>query len=149
MASTRSRTTPARVTTPPAQARIRLPAPSRLSRSQRVTRGGITGGWYGGGCGPEAGCGGGGGGGGRRPGPGETVRGSDTEVLPGGKGANTAVAAGRLGADVAFLGAIGPDPHGKLLVDSLRSAGVDVSHVRCDERGTGAAYITVTPDGEN
>jgi ribokinase len=85
----------------------------------------------------------------RRPGPGETVLGSDTEVLPGGKGANAAVAAGRLGADVAFLGAVGPDAHGKLLLDSMRSAGVDVSQERCDEAGTGIAYITVTPDGEN
>jgi ribokinase len=85
----------------------------------------------------------------RRPGPGETVLGSDTEVLPGGKGANTAVAAARLGAAVGLLGAIGPDSYGKLLIDSLRTAGVDVSMVRRDERGTGIAYITVTSDGEN
>lgn len=85
----------------------------------------------------------------RRPGPGETVLGSDTTVLPGGKGANTAVAAARLGARVALLGAVGPDAYGKLLLDSMRAAGVDVSLVRCDERGTGIAYITVTPDGEN
>jgi ribokinase len=85
----------------------------------------------------------------RRPGPGETVLGSDTTVLPGGKGANTAVAAARLGASVAFLGAVGPDSYGKLLLDSMRAAGVDVSLVRCDERGTGIAYITVTADGEN
>jgi ribokinase len=85
----------------------------------------------------------------RRPGAGETVLGSDITVLPGGKGANTAVAAARLGGRVAFLGAIGPDSYGKLLLDSMRGAGVDVSRVRCDERGTGTAYITVTPDGEN
>jgi len=85
----------------------------------------------------------------RRPGPGETVLGSDTTVLPGGKGANTAVAAGRLGAMVAFLGAVGQDGYGDLLLDSMRAAGVDVSLVRRDERPTGIAYITVTPDGEN
>jgi ribokinase len=85
----------------------------------------------------------------RRPGAGETVLGSDLTVLPGGKGANTAVAAARLGARVAFAGAIGPDAYGKLLIDSLRAATVDVSQVRCDERGTGVALITVTPDGEN
>jgi ribokinase len=85
----------------------------------------------------------------RRPGPGETVLGSNLTVLPGGKGANTAVAAGRLGGRVALLAAIGPDSYGALLSKSLRDAGVDVSHVRCDEAGTGVAYITVTPDGEN
>jgi ribokinase len=85
----------------------------------------------------------------RRPAAGETVLGSDTAVLPGGKGANTAVAAARLGADVAFLGAVGDDPYGDLLVDSLRSAGVDTSLVRRSGRPTGIAYITVTPDGEN
>lgn len=85
----------------------------------------------------------------RRPGPGETVLGSDTEVLPGGKGANAAVAAGRLGARVGFLGAVGRDGYGDLLLDSMTSAGVDVSLVRRAERPTGIAYITVTPDGEN
>jgi ribokinase len=85
----------------------------------------------------------------RRPAAGETVLGSDTVVLPGGKGANTAVAAGRLGARVGFLGAVGADANGNLLLDSMRSAGVDVSLVRRRDRPTGAAYITVTPDGEN
>ncbi|MFL6143888.1 MAG: ribokinase [Labedaea sp.] len=85
----------------------------------------------------------------RRPEAGETVLGSDTTVLPGGKGANTAVAAARLGGRVAFLGAVGPDPNGGLLLDSMRAAGVDVSRVRRAKRGTGVAYITVTPDGEN
>jgi ribokinase len=85
----------------------------------------------------------------RRPGPGETVLGSDLTVLPGGKGANTAVAAGRLGARVAFLGAVGQDSHANLLLGSLRSAGVDVSRVRRVERPTGVALITVTKDGEN
>lgn len=85
----------------------------------------------------------------RRPGPGETVLGSDLTVLPGGKGANMAVAAGRLDARVAFLGAVGPDGHAELLLGSLRSAGVDVSRVRRTERPTGVALITVTEDGEN
>jgi len=85
----------------------------------------------------------------RRPAAGETVLGSDTAVLPGGKGANTAVAAARLGAEVAFLGAVGNDAYGELLIDSLRAAGVDTSLVRRGERPTGIAYITVTPDGEN
>nr|WP_042183957.1 ribokinase [Kibdelosporangium sp. MJ126-NF4]CEL15980.1 Ribokinase [Kibdelosporangium sp. MJ126-NF4]CTQ93904.1 Ribokinase (EC 2.7.1.15) [Kibdelosporangium sp. MJ126-NF4] len=85
----------------------------------------------------------------RRPGAGETVLGSDTSVLPGGKGANTAVAAARLGAKVALLGAVGQDANGELLLDSLRAAGVDTSLVRRSDRPSGVAYIFVTPDGEN
>lgn len=85
----------------------------------------------------------------RRPGAGETVLGGDTVVAPGGKGANTAVAAGRLGADVAFLGAVGEDQYGTLLLESLADAGVCTDFVRTSARPTGIAYITVTPDGEN
>lgn len=85
----------------------------------------------------------------RRPGGGETVLGGDTEILPGGKGANTAVAAARLGADVALLGAVGDDAHGGLLLDSLRESGVHTGLVRVVSRPTGLAFITVTPDGEN
>lgn len=85
----------------------------------------------------------------RRPGPGETVLGSDTRVLPGGKGANTAVAAAKLGAKVALLGAIGEDGNGRILLASLNAAGVDTGLVRRVDRPTGVAYIFVTPDGEN
>ncbi|MBB5854055.1 ribokinase [Amycolatopsis umgeniensis] len=85
----------------------------------------------------------------RRPGGGETVLGGDTILSPGGKGANTAVAAARLGADVALLGAVGDDPYGGLLKRSLADSGVDTAPLRTSERPTGIAYITVTPDGEN
>ncbi|AUI62636.1 ribokinase [Amycolatopsis sp. BJA-103] len=85
----------------------------------------------------------------RRPGGGETVLGGDTTLSPGGKGANTAVAAARLGADVALLGAVGDDPYGELLKRSLAESGVNTASVRTSERPTGIAYITVTPDGEN
>lgn len=85
----------------------------------------------------------------RRPGAGETVLGSDTAVLPGGKGANTAVAAAKLGAKVSLLAAIGDDSYGELLLNSLREAGVDTTLIRRSERPTGVAYIFVTPDGEN
>ena len=85
----------------------------------------------------------------RRPSAGETVLGSDTEILPGGKGANTAVAAGRLGADVALVAAIGDDSYGDLLMSSLRDAGVDTGPVHRVDRATGIAFIMVTPDGEN
>ncbi|HVW42328.1 MAG TPA: ribokinase [Amycolatopsis sp.] len=85
----------------------------------------------------------------RRPGAGETVLGGDTVIMPGGKGANTAVAAGKLGADVALLGAVGDDHYGTVLLESLRGAGVYTDLVRTTGRPTGIAYITVTPDGEN
>ncbi|MFD5825827.1 ribokinase [Lentzea sp. NPDC060358] len=86
---------------------------------------------------------------GRRPAGGETVLGGDTVVLPGGKGANTAVAAARVGASVALVGAVGDDGYGALLRESLESSGVDTSLVKASARPTGIAYITVTPDGEN
>ncbi|WP_439662406.1 ribokinase [Lentzea sp. HUAS TT2] len=86
---------------------------------------------------------------GRRPAGGETVLGGDTVVLPGGKGANTAVAAARVGASVALIGAVGGDGYGSLLRESLESSGVDTALVKTSERPTGIAYITVTPDGEN
>jgi ribokinase len=86
---------------------------------------------------------------GRRPSGGETVLGGDTVVLPGGKGANTAVAAARVGASVALIGAVGGDGYGSLLRESLESSGVDTALVKTSERPTGIAYITVTPDGEN
>jgi ribokinase len=85
----------------------------------------------------------------RRPASGETVLGSDTRVLPGGKGANTAVAAARNGAAVSLIGAVGDDPYGEFLLESLASAGVDTSRVRKVTTPTGLAFITVTPDGEN
>ncbi len=86
---------------------------------------------------------------GRRPAGGETVLGGDTVVLPGGKGANTAVAAARVGGSVALVGALGGDGYGALLRDSLQQSGVDTALVKTSERPTGIAYITVTPDGEN
>ncbi|MCP2168935.1 ribokinase [Goodfellowiella coeruleoviolacea] len=85
----------------------------------------------------------------RRPAGGETVLGGDTVVMPGGKGANTAVAAGKLGARVALLGAVGEDGYGSVLRTSLESAGVRTDLLRTSARPTGIAYITVTPDGEN
>ncbi|MFF1574742.1 ribokinase [Leifsonia sp. NPDC058292] len=86
----------------------------------------------------------------RFPGPGETVRGSALATLAGGKGANQAVAAARLGGAVTMVGAVGDDPHGDLLRRSLDSAGVDTSRVRVvPEVATGTAMITVNADGEN
>ncbi|MFD7486411.1 ribokinase [Streptomyces mirabilis] len=85
----------------------------------------------------------------RRPAPGETVLGSDLVVHPGGKGANQAVAAGRLGARTALLARVGDDAHGRLLLDSQRAAGVDTAGVLVGGAPTGVALITVDPSGDN
>lgn len=85
----------------------------------------------------------------RRPGPGETVLGSDLAIHPGGKGANQAVAAARLGARTALLARVGDDGHGLLLMDSLADAGVDTAEVVVGGAPTGVALITVDPSGDN
>jgi ribokinase len=86
----------------------------------------------------------------RFPQPGETLTGSELAVIPGGKGANQAVAAGRLGGDVTMVGAVGDDAHGSLLLESLSSSGVDVTRIaRRDDVATGTAVITVDDAGEN
>lgn len=86
----------------------------------------------------------------RRPKPGETVTDAELSLLPGGKGANAAVAAARLGAQTAMLGCVGEDAFGGELVKNLREKGVDAEHVKATpDAPTGSAFITVTPDGEN
>ncbi|MFI2640254.1 ribokinase [Streptomyces sp. NPDC018610] len=85
----------------------------------------------------------------RRPAAGETVLGSDLAVHPGGKGANQAVAAARLGARTALLARVGDDAHGRLLLDSQRAAGVDPAGVLVGGAPTGVALITVDPSGDN
>ncbi|WP_030681787.1 ribokinase [Streptomyces sp. NRRL B-1347] len=85
----------------------------------------------------------------RRPGAGETVLGSDLAVHPGGKGANQAVAAARLGARTALLARVGDDAYGRLLLDAQESAGVDTAGVLVGGAPTGVALITVDPSGDN
>jgi ribokinase len=85
----------------------------------------------------------------RRPAAGETVLGSDLIVHPGGKGANQAVAAARLGARTALLARVGDDAHGRLLLRSQREAGVDTAGVLVGGAPTGVALITVDPSGDN
>jgi ribokinase len=86
----------------------------------------------------------------RRPDPGETVTNAELSTHNGGKGANQAAAAARLGASVAFLGRVGDDEFGEPLVRALEEKGIDTSLVeRAPGASTGAAFITVTPDGEN
>jgi ribokinase len=85
----------------------------------------------------------------RLPLPGETLHGSGFAVNPGGKSANQAVAAARLGGSVTLIGAVGSDPNGDMLVASTAGAGVDVSHVRRVAEPTGVAVISVEDSGEN
>jgi ribokinase len=86
----------------------------------------------------------------RRPAPGETVTDARLATHNGGKGANQAAAAALLGASVAFLGCVGDDGFGGPLVRSLADKGVDTGLMReVPGSSTGAAFITVTPDGEN
>jgi ribokinase len=85
----------------------------------------------------------------RIPRPGETVLASGLSRGPGGKGANQAVAAARAGASTAFVGSVGEDEHGELLLSALTGAGVDVRLVRRTPTPTGTAIITVDATGEN
>jgi ribokinase len=84
------------------------------------------------------------------PSPGETVRGTDLRRWPGGKGANQAVAAARMGAAVDLIGCVGDDEFGREAVDVLRSEGVGLAHLQVlSGVSTGAALITVDEHGEN
>jgi ribokinase len=85
----------------------------------------------------------------RLPGAGETVLGDAYSLLPGGKGANQALAARRAGADVAIAGAVGRDAFAPVALDPLRAAGVDIGRVRAVEASTGCAAIIVAKGGEN
>jgi ribokinase len=85
----------------------------------------------------------------RFPEPGETLSGEDLALIPGGKGANQAVAAARLGASVAMLGRVGRDVFGQSLVENLALNRVDVSRVARDPAATGTAIIVVDAQGQN
>ena len=86
----------------------------------------------------------------RLPIPGETVLGGQFATHDGGKGANQAVAAARMGVRVSMIGAVGADPFGERAVASLAAEGIDTSRVRrLDADATGVAIIAVGPRGEN
>jgi ribokinase len=85
----------------------------------------------------------------RIPRPGETVLGPGYAVIPGGKGANQALAARRAGAEVVLVGAVGRDPFAEIGLSLLMADGVDCSHVARVEAPTGAAFISVSDDAEN
>jgi ribokinase len=85
----------------------------------------------------------------RLPGPGETVTGGDVARHHGGKGGNQAVAAARLGARVAFVGAVGEDDFGVAARAALAAEGIDVTHLAATARPTGVALIVVDERAEN
>ncbi|MFI7586849.1 ribokinase [Spongisporangium articulatum] len=86
----------------------------------------------------------------RLPGPGETVVGGDVSRHGGGKGANAAVAAARVGARVKLVGAVGADPTGVEALAELQAEGVDTAQVAVlPGTPTGVALISVAADGEN
>lgn len=86
----------------------------------------------------------------RFPRPGETLIGEAFETHPGGKGANQAVAASRLGAQVALVGCIGDDENGSRMRGFLAADGLDIHGVRtCPSCSTGVGVITVLPNGDN
>jgi ribokinase len=84
----------------------------------------------------------------RLPRPGETVGGATFARIPGGKGANQAVAAARLGADVRFVGAVGRDDFARQALEAMRADGVRTDAVEADAP-TGVALIVVDDAGEN
>ena len=84
------------------------------------------------------------------PAPGETVLGNNFATIPGGKGANQAVAAARLGAKVSLIGRVGADAFGEQLLANAKKEGIDVTHVGCDPAAaSGVAMITVDAQGQN
>jgi len=86
----------------------------------------------------------------RLPVPGETVTGAEIHRYPGGKGANQALAAQRLGADVKLVACVGDDAVADEALALLREGGVDLEYCRAIQGAmTGTALISVAPDGEN
>ena len=85
----------------------------------------------------------------RLPRPGETVTGATFTRVPGGKGANQAVAAARLGAEVTLIGCVGDDAFGRDALVELERAGVALDRLRRIDGESGVAFITVDASGEN
>lgn len=84
-----------------------------------------------------------------RPGAGETVLGESFKTVPGGKGANQAVAAARLGADVSMIGCVGEDHYGKAILENFKSNGVSVENVKpVTDTDSGTAHI-ILAEGDN
>jgi ribokinase len=84
------------------------------------------------------------------PQPGETISGHDLQIIPGGKGANQAVASARQGTSVAMVGRVGNDSFGPELINNLKQNNVDTSYVQIDpQSATGTAIIVVDANGQN
>lgn len=85
----------------------------------------------------------------KRPVAGETIIGEDLSLFPGGKGANQAVAAARLGATVTMVGCVGDDSYGEMIIKNLEKENVNTSLVkRFTKKTSGTAHITVA-EGDN
>ncbi|WP_027626790.1 ribokinase [Clostridium lundense] len=81
---------------------------------------------------------------------GETILSKDFKKIPGGKGANQAVAARRLGGNVYMIGKVGQDDNGKMLTKALENDDIDLTYTSIDEKApTGMAIITVDDNGNN
>ena len=86
----------------------------------------------------------------KHPRSGETVKGKDFSYIPGGKGANQAVAAHRLGGDVSILGKVGEDAFGKALLQFFKNEGMNTDSIAVSEKiTTGAAFVAVDSSSEN
>ncbi|MCX5364348.1 ribokinase [Streptomyces sp. NBC_00124] len=85
----------------------------------------------------------------KAPQRGETVTGREFRTVPGGKGANQAIAAARAGATVSMIGAVGNDAYGTQLRSTLEHSGVDTDHLRTVEGPSGTAHIVVDDEGGN
>jgi ribokinase len=85
----------------------------------------------------------------RLPGPGETVPGTSYAEYPGGKGLNQAVAAARSGASTSFVGAVGHDSAGEMLLGVMHDDGIHTAHVHAVSEPSGRALIFVSSESEN
>lgn len=86
----------------------------------------------------------------KMPDPGETVLGNNFSLCPGGKGANQAYAIGKIGGDVAMIGAVGDDEYGSKLKQNLQSVNVNITPIEViKNENTGCAFVTVDKAGEN
>lgn len=83
------------------------------------------------------------------PRAGETISSIKFQTNFGGKGANQALAAARLGAEVVMIGKAGNDEYGRLIIENLKQSGVDTSGIQEDNGPTGMAFINVSAEGEN
>lgn len=86
----------------------------------------------------------------RFPHPGESVRGTDVQHFPGGKGANQAVTVARLGAKTIFSSCVGNDSNGHEMIQAMRTEGIDCSHTEfVNNSSTGTALIALNAEGQN